>query len=107
VRSFRTAFVGNQFVIQNGGFFNTLILYANSTVGVRELTNSQTGNIPIDNGITVKGDLISSTVGSGLQLKGGSNAKIGTATLTAGTVTVSTTAVTPIVSFSLRTAGRG
>jgi len=38
-----TAFVGNQFVIQNGGFFNTLILYANSTVGVRELTNSQTG----------------------------------------------------------------
>jgi hypothetical protein len=40
------------------------------------------------------GDLIINTVGRGLQIKEGSNAKMGTATLVAGTVTVSTTAVT-------------
>lgn len=43
---------------------------------------------------TNTGDLILSTAGKGLQIKEGSNAKMGTATLSGGTVTVSTTAVT-------------
>jgi hypothetical protein len=43
---------------------------------------------------TVTGNLIAATAGKGLQVKGGSNAKIGTGTLTAGTATISTTAVT-------------
>jgi hypothetical protein len=40
------------------------------------------------------GDLLVGTAGKGLQVKGGSNAKIGTAVLVAGAKTVSTTAVT-------------
>lgn len=40
------------------------------------------------------GNIIAATAGKGLQIKGGTNAKIGTATLSSGTVTVSTTAVT-------------
>ena len=39
-------------------------------------------------------DLAITTAGKGLQVKEGSNAKMGQATLVAGTVTVSTTAVT-------------
>jgi hypothetical protein len=42
----------------------------------------------------VAGNLAVSTAGKGLQIKEGSNAKMGTATLVAGTVTVNTTAVT-------------
>lgn len=44
--------------------------------------------------ITETGQLKVQTVGVGLSIKEGSNAKMGTATLVAGTVTVSTTAVT-------------
>ena len=44
-------------------------------------------------GVT-QGSLAVSTAGSGLQIKEGTNAKMGTATLSAGSVTVSTTAVT-------------
>lgn len=43
---------------------------------------------------TNTGDFILSTAGKGIQIKEGTNAKMGTATLVAGTVTVSTTAVT-------------
>ena len=44
--------------------------------------------------ISSAGDLSINTVGRGLQIKEGSNAKMGTATLVAGTVVVSTAAVT-------------
>jgi hypothetical protein len=40
------------------------------------------------------GDIATTTVGKGFRVKEGTNAKMGTATLSAGTVTVSTTAVT-------------
>lgn len=61
---------------------------------------SDTGPILISFGTTERfrfdnaGQLILQTVGKGLSIKEGSNAKMGTATLSAGTVTVSTTAVT-------------
>ena len=42
----------------------------------------------------VTGDLSVKVAGGGLQVKGGSNARLGTATLVAGTVTVSNTSVT-------------
>jgi hypothetical protein len=42
----------------------------------------------------LRGNMLIDTAGNGLGIKGGSNAKIGTATLLSGTVTVSTTAVT-------------
>lgn len=48
-----------------------------------------TGNLQVSNG-----NLILNTAGNGLSIKEGTNAKMGTATLTAGTVTVATTAVT-------------
>lgn len=44
--------------------------------------------------ITATGNMVISTAGSGLSIKEGSNAKMGQSTLVAGTVTVSTTAVT-------------
>lgn len=60
-------------------------------VGVADaisITNS-TLNVSV-----VAGNLAVSTAGKGLQIKEGSNAKMGVATLVAGTVTVNTTAVT-------------
>ncbi len=44
--------------------------------------------------VDTDGNLLIQTVGTGLRVKEGSNAKMGTATLVAGTVTVNTTAVT-------------
>lgn len=43
---------------------------------------------------TTSGNVVVATLGKGFQLKEGSNAKAGTSTLSSGTVTVSTTAVT-------------
>lgn len=84
-----------QFTLQKGAAFNSYIVYANSTTGIREITNSVGGNLPFDNGVTIKGDIISSTVGNGLQLKGGSNAKIGTVVMNGNTpVVVANTSVT-------------
>lgn len=66
---------------------------ANLTIGGSATVNgsitSTTGNIT-----STAGDVIISTAGKGLQIKGGSNAKIGTSVLVGGTVTVSTTAIT-------------
>lgn len=45
-------------------------------------------------GISSRGDIKITTAGKGLQIKEGANAKMGVASLVAGTVTVSTTAVT-------------
>lgn len=87
--------IQSQFTLQTGAAFNSFIIYANSVAGVREMTNSVGGNLPFDNGITIKGDIISSTAGNGLQIKSGSNAKIGTATANGVTaVTVATSVVT-------------
>lgn len=44
--------------------------------------------------ISAEGDIAIATAGKGLKIKEGSNAKMGTATMTGGSVTVSTTAVT-------------
>lgn len=44
--------------------------------------------------LTTGGDAIFSTVGRGIQLKGGTNGRIGTATLSSGTVTVANSSVT-------------
>lgn len=44
--------------------------------------------------LVVGGDLVLGTVGEGVRIKEGTNARMGVATLVAGTVTVNTTAVT-------------
>ena len=53
----------------------------------------QLGNSSVT-AVSTFGDVVITSAGRGLQMKGGSNAKIGIATLSSGTVTVSTTAVT-------------
>lgn len=63
-----------------------MTLQANQQVGIN---NSAPGYT-----LDVGGDIASTTVGKGFRVKEGTNAKMGTATLASGTVTVSTTAVT-------------
>lgn len=60
----------------------------NTTIGTAYALNVAAGDSAFG------GNIIATTVGKGLQVKGGTNAKIGSGTLTAGTVTISTTAVT-------------
>jgi hypothetical protein len=65
-------------------------------------SNGTAGSIVLTVGIgtpngavnVVNGNLAISTVGNGIQVKGGSNAKIGSGTLVGGTVTISNTSVT-------------
>jgi hypothetical protein len=57
--------------------------------------------------LTTLGDLIAGAAGKGLQIKEGSNARMGTATLVAGTVTVANTSVTANtrIFFTITTTG--
>lgn len=56
---------------------------------------AQLGYTPANRaGDTFTGDIVLGTAGLGLKIKEGSNARMGAATLVAGTVTVNTTAVT-------------
>lgn len=73
-------------------------------VNVLERTGTTASPVSVSRGIqisgtngdtlTVPGDVIISTAGKGLQVKGGTNAKAGSATLVGGTVTVANTSVT-------------
>lgn len=78
-----TSSVTNGFSVPTG---NTPTAYSNSTARF-QWTSS---------GITLLGggNFVAGTIGMGLQIKEGTNAKMGIATLAAGTVTVSNTAVT-------------
>ena len=64
------------------------------------LSRTAANTLKLDNGsggaanLIVTGDISASTAGYGFKVKEGSNAKMGVATLVAGTATVSTTAVT-------------
>jgi hypothetical protein len=61
-------------------------------VGIGLTTPSE--RLSVNGNISSTGDVIIAFVGSGLQVKEGSNATMGTATLSSGTVTVNTTEVT-------------
>lgn len=63
---------------------NSLIVSGSIGVGTTTLTYP----------LSIAGDIAATTAGSGLRIKEGSNAKMGIASLTLGTTTVSTTAVT-------------
>lgn len=77
-----TTSVANGFSVPTG---NTPTAYSNSTARF-QWTSS---------GITLlSGNFVAGTIGQGLQIKEGTNAKMGVATLVAGTVVVSNTAVT-------------
>jgi hypothetical protein len=52
------------------------------------------GGVVASNNIETEGDVIMSVAGNGVQIKEGSNAKMGVATLVAGTATISNTSVT-------------
>lgn len=69
---------------------------------VERMRVTAAGNVKV-----VTGDLSIDTAGKGLQIKEGSNAKMGTAVLVAGTVTVSTTAVTSSSRIFLTTQSLG
>lgn len=64
-------------------------LTAPGSVTATTTLTATSGNITATNG-----DFVSSTAGKGLKIKEGSNARMGTATLVAGTVTVANTSVT-------------
>jgi hypothetical protein len=58
------------------------------------LVRDSSGNLAANVSLTTSGNLIASTAGNGLQVKEGTNARLGTATLASGSATVSTSAVT-------------
>jgi len=71
--------------------------------GVRYLSISADGTA-----ITSEiGNLVFATAGTGIKIKEGSNARMGTATLSSGTVTVSNTSVTANTRFSVSRVGKG
>jgi hypothetical protein len=74
-----------------GMTFVTANLFTGTT---QILDDGTTGAMTINGTTLVNNNLKINTVGNGLFVKEGTNAKMGTATLVAGTVTVSTTAVT-------------
>jgi hypothetical protein len=82
----------------NGGAFTTSGVGTFS--GTTDSTSNSTGIVKVSGGLGVAksifsgGDIACDVAGKGFKVKEGSNAKMGTATLVAGTVTVSTTAVT-------------
>ena len=77
-----------------GTVIDLLNVTAGGSFNVGETTNIATLNLLASGNITAFGDLNVTTVGKGLKVKEGTNAKQGVATLVAGTVTVSNTAVT-------------
>ena len=91
---FKYNVTGTAFIIQlslsNGSLGYAVSGTAGNTAAiVNSLTWDTTGNVTLPNG-----NLSLGTAGNGLNIKGGSNARIGTgAVLVAGTVTVSTSAV--------------
>lgn len=76
------------------GTNNAYIADNNSYSGDWAINFSNTRASSLGGALSVGGDLKVTTAGKGLFVAEGSNAKMGTATLSAGTVTVSTTAVT-------------
>ncbi len=80
--------------------FNTYTSSSSNTVGLRifgttGLAVDGSNNVSAAGSLTTTGsDIIADAVGHGYQTKEGSNAKQGTATLSAGTVTVGNTSVT-------------
>lgn len=80
------ASTGDEFQLGPTGAYPMIL----RTSGADRLTINAAGDV-----VTVHtADLVLSTAGKGLSIKSGSNAKIGTATLVGGTVTVSNTSVT-------------
>lgn len=90
-----------------GGYTPTAVLFANASGDIAgDATNlsfnDSTYALTVGGAITAtsgnitatNGNFIANTIGNGLQIKHGTNARIGTATLVAGTVTVSNTSVT-------------
>lgn len=62
--------------------------------GLSLLSGSSAGAITAAGSLTTAGSVIASVAGGGLQIKSGSNARIGTGTLSGGTLTVANTSVT-------------
>lgn len=95
--------------------FNNTSTTSSSSGGQAEIHTSTTGGtltkaFAIDetqNASVSVGNLLISTVGKGLQIKEGSNARMGTGTLSAGTAVISTTAVTATSRIFLTTQSLG
>jgi hypothetical protein len=80
-----TDFGSNKLVIDNSDCSaTTALLYGDFSANT----------LLINGDLSTSGDLAITTAGKGLKVKEGANAKMGTATLVAGTIVVSTTAVT-------------
>lgn len=70
------------------------IFFNDTDLSIHKTGSGDAFLIESDLDVNLTGNFIFSTVGKGLQIKTGSNATAGTATLTAGIVTINTTAVT-------------
>ncbi len=90
--------VGNLITGGGTGFTEGAVIFADSTGSLAtdptNLSFNDSTNVLTANSITSNGNVIMSAAGTGLQVKEGSNARMGTATLSSGTVTVSNTSVT-------------
>ena len=80
---------GNGYTIYRPLSSTDLRFFQTGTVGGDVLTLASTGEVSVN-----VGNITLSTVGKGILIKEGTNAKMGIATLAGGTVTVNTTAVT-------------
>jgi hypothetical protein len=80
----------------SSGSFTSLNVSGATTTNTLSVTSTaSTGALGVTGDETVtSGNVIIATAGKGLQIKEGSNARMGTATLVAGTVTVANTSVT-------------
>lgn len=90
--------VGNLITGGGTGFTEGAVVFADSTgslaTDATNLAFNDTTNVFTAGAVTSLGNVIMSTAGTGLQVKEGSNARMGTATLASGTVTVANTSVT-------------
>lgn len=81
------------------GFTQNSVIFADATGSLAQDNanlnfNDSTNVLTVGSDVSSGGNLIASAAGKGLYVKEGSNARMGTATLTAGTVTIANTSVT-------------
>lgn len=103
--------VGNLLTGGGTSFTEGSVIFADSTGSLAtdstNLAFNDSTNVFTAGAVTSLGNVIMSTAGTGLRIKEGSNARMGTATLASGTVTVSNTSVTESTRIFLSRGSKG
>lgn len=103
--------VGNLITGGGTGFTEGSVVFADSTGSLAtdptNLAFNDSTNVFTAGAVTSLGNVIMSTAGTGVQIKEGSNARMGTATLASGTVTVSNTSITANTRVFVSRASKG